>query len=454
MPRLIFRRNFWERGLLSLSKIRADDIRKEYEDVEKDKLLDEVVDLVLENEKLKRKLRKYENPHTPPSKEERKTHISNFVSLTGLPVGKKTGYCGATREKKAPTYFVACFDNVCKVCHKHNKLKETKTKIYEEVPDPQPLKIVEAKWGHYECSCGNIWESIPQEVPNKGLFGKNLQSEVTLLRFDDRLPLRKVVNALERRYETTFSSKAIYDITKRVADKITPEYEEIKRKIRRTTNLNIDETKIKVQGKTYWLWVFRSNKNVFFMIHEKRNRSVLDEILGYFYRGVIICDGLSAYEEYTKYLQRCWAHILRETKELAEKFDDAKPLHNWMKDLFENVKSVNLKWSIPKREKLYKKCFAEMEKLIQIYSSYGHLAEVVTTIKNGLDFWFTRILHPQIEPTNNRGEQSLREIVVIKKIIGTLRNEDGANILSKLMTLISTWRLNGINPFYALRSLL
>ncbi len=218
--------------------------------------------------------------------------------------------------------------------------------------------------------------------------------------------------------------------------------------------MHIDETKIKIQGKTYWLWIFRSRKNIFFVIHKKRNKTVLDEILGYNYRGIIICDGLSAYEEYTKYLQRCWAHILRETREMAKKHDDAKPMHQWMKDLFAIVKSVSVKDSMSKRKRLYDKCVQEMKWLVGKFSSYQHLSKVVTTIRNGLEFWFTRIIHPQIEPTNNKGERSLREIVVMKKIIGTLRNEDGAEVMAKMMTLISTWRLNGINPFNSLRAII
>ncbi|MBU4502176.1 MAG: transposase, partial [Nanoarchaeota archaeon] len=289
----------------------------DYKKKEKDELVEDVVDLIIENEKLKKKLRRYENPHTPPSKEVRKNRC-NFVSLTGLAVGKKTGYKGATREKKEPTDFISSFDNVCSQCGEHNKPAEIKQKIYEEIPDPQPTKIIKAQWGVYDCKCGHHWESKPVQVPDFGLFGKNIQTQITLLRFDDRLPLRKTISAIERQYKTTLTSKAVYDITKRVADKATPEYENIKQKIRRATNLHIDETKIKVQGKTYWLWIFRSRNNVFFVIHKKRNRTVLDEILGYKYRGIIICDGLSAYKEYTKYLQRCWAHILRETKEMAE----------------------------------------------------------------------------------------------------------------------------------------
>ena len=424
-----------------------------YKKKSKDELVEEVVDKVIELEKLKKKIRRYENPHTPPSKDER-TSRTNFVSKTGLAVGKRTGYKGATRKRKEPTDFINCFDGVCSQCGKHNRPKQIKEKIYEEIPDPQPTKIVKARWGVYDCDCGHHWESKPREVPDKGIFGKNLQTQITLLRFDDRLPLRKTISAIQRQYKTTLTSKAVYDVTKRVADKATPEYEKIKKKIRRTTHLHIDETKIKIQGKTYWLWIFRSRKNVFFVIRKKRNRTVLDEILGYNYRGIIICDGLSAYEEYTKFLQRCWAHILRETRDLAKKYDDAKPMHQWMKDLFAKVKSASIKDPPNKRKRLYDKCIQEMKWLIEKFSSYQHLTKVVTTIKNGLEFWFTRIIHPQIDPTNNKGERSLREMVVIKKIIGTLRNQNGADIMAKMMTLISTWRLNGLNPFYSLRTII
>src|SRR3989344_1253908 len=335
--------------------LKVDSFKDEYKDKSKDEILDEMYEKYVELEKLKKKLRRYENPHTPPSKNERKSR-TNFVAITGLAVGKKTGYKGATRKQKEPTAFINCFDDICSQCGKHNKPKKVKNKIYEEIPEPQPTKIVKAEWGIYECQCGHCWESKPKEVPDKGIFGKNLQTQITLLRFDDRLPLRKTISAIERQYKVTLTSKAVYDVTKRVADKATLYYEKIKQKIRRTTNLHIDETKIKIQGKTHWLWIFRSRKNVFFVIRKQRNRQVLDEILGYHYNGIIICDGLSVYEEYTKYLQRCWAHILRETKEMAEKYEDAKPMHNWMKDLFAKVKSVSVRDPPQKRQILYNKC--------------------------------------------------------------------------------------------------
>ena len=117
-----------------------------------------------------------------------------------------------------------------------------------------------------------------------------------------------------------------------------------------------------------------------------------DEILGYKYRGIINCDRMSAYKEYTKYLQRCWAHILRETKELAEKHDDVKLMHQWMKDLFAKVKFVSVEDLPGKRKKFYNRCIFEMTQLIQTYSSYQHIKTVITKINNGLEFWFAKIM--------------------------------------------------------------
>jgi len=50
-----------------------------------------------------------------------------------------------------------------------------------------------------------------------------------------------------------------------------------------------------------------------------------------------------------------------------------------------------------------------------------------------------------VEPTNNRAEQALRELVVQRKIIGTLRNEKGMKIYETLPTLLATWKQRGMN---------
>ena len=43
----------------------------------------------------------------------------------------------------------------------------------------------------------------------------------------------------------------------------------------------------------------------------------------------------------------------------------------------------------------------------------------------------------------NRGERGLREAIVIRKIIGTLRNQAGATAFTRLLSVLGTWSLLG-----------
>ena len=75
----------------------------------------------------------------------------------------------------------------------------------------------------------------------------------------------------------------------------------------------------------------------------------------------------------------------------------------------------------------------------------GRVVKFINKINNGKNHWFTFVTNPMIEPTNNIGERGLREFVVQRKIIGTLRNEKGTQIYERLMTCIGTWKQQGLN---------
>ncbi|EMA48634.1 ISH10-type transposase ISHwa10, partial [Halococcus thailandensis JCM 13552] len=54
---------------------------------------------------------------------------------------------------------------------------------------------------------------------------------------------------------------------------------------------------------------------------------------------------------------------------------------------------------------------------------------------------------PAVSPTNNAAESALREPVVLRKIIGTLRNDRGMFVHETLLSLLATWRQQGRNPY-------
>lgn len=73
------------------------------------------------------------------------------------------------------------------------------------------------------------------------------------------------------------------------------------------------------------------------MIRKSRGTNVLIEVLTRRFKGIIVCDGWKPYARFTKNLQRCWGHLLRESKDISEKFEEAVPLHEALKELYESL---------------------------------------------------------------------------------------------------------------------
>jgi len=73
-------------------------------------------------------------------------------------------------------------------------------------------------------------------------------------------------------------------------------------------------------------------------------------------------------------------------------------------------------------------------------------------IKTASKSMLTFILHPKVEPTNNRAERALREHVVQRKIIGTLRNGKGTRIHETVMTMLATWKQRNLDPYLMIQA--
>ena len=59
-----------------------------------------------------------------------------------------------------------------------------------------------------------------------------------------------------------------------------------------------------------------------------------------------------------------------------------------------------------------------------------NVRKLIGKISNGFEYWFTFVIHPGVEPTNNKAERAIREHVVQRKIIGILRNEKGLRFMN------------------------
>ncbi len=408
-----------------------------------------------ENELLKAKIRElearlaqYENAHTPPSlRRGRNRKISQDKNFKGN-TGQKSGHKGLSRPYATPDGEVEVTMDLCPDCGAELGLPfRIDSKIIEEIPEPQPVIVTEYKIAHYRCPCcqkevvaGN------SDCPHEGKFGNNIISLATLFRYEDRLPHRKIQDALKRLYGLKISPATILDLTRRAADAVRSEYDAILNKIRDAPILYVDETSIHVQGEKHWIWTFTTQSETFFVIRKSRGMKVLTEVLTRRFKGIIVCDGWKPYAKFTNRLQRCWAHLLRESKELAEKFEEAIPLHEALKALYESLTKALESDPPPEiRADLWHLAREALKQWIMKEYPLEIIQKFIGKISNGFNYWFTFIINPGVEPTNNRAERALRPHVVLRKILGTLRNEKGTSIHERIMTMLATWGQKGLD---------
>lgn len=230
-------------------------------------------------------------------------------------------------------------------------------------------------------------------------------------------------------------------VIRQVAKKLNEPYYDVIKQVRSSNVVYVDETGYKLNGDQWWLWTFVCRDVVLFVIRESRSKNVVEEILGKRFNGIIGCDGWKTYEGFSDRLQRCWAHLLRESFHLKEKYRDFEKFHEILKELFARIIKIRLKPpDLEERKELVKEMKDILLGTAKRMSKHDHFKEFAGKIENGLNYWFTCVEYLDIEPTNNFAEQALRELIVQRKIMGGLRSEKGAETLEIISTMIATWK--------------
>ena len=407
---------------------------------------------------LEKRLRLYENPHTPPSQRRFKDGgrgRNNSVSSgkRGAPLGHR----GATRETPNPDEVIPVTTDVCPGCGCNpGESRGIETVTIEELPPPCKVRVIRYELYRYECSCcGLKFTTRHEDCPGQGRFGVSLLTEVTLLRFHLRGVLRRIQDFLLFVRGFALSAKGVNDVLFRVGQACKHEYVRLLQRIQDASWRHIDETSSRVNGKNWWLWSFRtSSDDALVVIRDSRGGGVLDEVLGDRCQGAHVTDGWKAYWRLGN-VQRCWAHLLREVDSNKQVSKEGAVISSEIHKRFRLLKEfLGKDPPMVERRRMKEKWDQEMVDLVERYGDSLHTRHLVTYLKNGLGCWYTCLLYPGMPPTNNLGEQAIREHVIIRKIIGAFRSVEGCEYYQYIASMFATWRLQRKNIAEELEKLL
>ena len=438
----------------------------EQENQRKDEKIDELEQELQEKderiEELEARLRKYENPHTPPSKRRSGTNESptsqddddNDVRTDGGTPGRKQGHDPEWRSVPHPDREIEVTYDCCPECGgEFDESAGVCPRLVEEIPDPQPPEVTQYNRHRYECTaCGTETVASHPDCPDEGQFGVNVIAQATFSRYEHRLPYRKIADRFEQLHGLEFTGASAWHATERAARAGRCEYERIREQIQGAEVVHVDETGVKRDGEQAWIWTFRTKNHTLYAVRESRGSDVPEEVLGEDFTGTVVCDGWTAYPAFSDNLQRCWAHILREAEDAARKQEEGEAIYRSLKQLYVALQTrLESDLTVRERAELQRVAQRELESLIERSVPDGPVATLLGKIEGGLDHWLTFVGEPAVSPTNNAAENALREPVVLRKIIGTLRNDRGMFVHETILSLLATWSQQGRNPYDELK---
>jgi hypothetical protein len=281
----------------------------------------------------------------------------------------------------------------------------------------------------------------------KSTIGVRLLVQTAYLHFYLGLPLRQIVAYLNACLSFPLSPGGLALAWHRLAQILSPWYDQLRMLAQSSPLLQIDETGWRVLGKPYWLWCFtsRTTKIAYYFISPSRASPVLKQVLGKFFAGILVCDFFGAYNKIGALLkQRCLLHLLRDLIRTSV-FHRSPEWRGFTKKLKRIVKDA-LRLSIQTlRPEIYDRRCTLIEQrlgrlLLDAYQD-GQCKRLVKRLKRHQQELFTFLKHPEVPADNNHAERMIRPAVIARKNSYCNRSEKGAQTQAILMSIFRTLHL-------------
>ena len=278
------------------------------------------------------------------------------------------------------------------------------------------------------------------KIPKFGMYGMSV-IVAAILFWDSRSVIRRIGFQLRHVAGVVMGTGTTFNLLARTATCLAPEMSKILADLLQSPYLHIDETTAWIGGRQIYIWIIATRTTVLYFPFSRHGAMVLALLATY--TGIVISDGYKVYKRF-KRRQRCWAHLLREARDLKKKID-AQHADNFYAGLKAILKKAQEKKAEGVGPEWHDAMNAELERLLSYYSRYGDLLPVINTIRNDPGVWFTFMLYSYVEPTNNWAEQMVREVVKQRIMRQTLQTVEGAMIFTTLLSCLGTWRLSGLD---------
>jgi transposase len=331
-----------------------------------------------------------------------------------------------------------------------------------ELPAPQPVEVIEHQVVKRWCPHCECWRSpqldLSGQVFGQGRIGVRVAAVVAYLRTTLRLPVRQVQAYLATLHDLQLSTGEIVELTHDVRQQLQGQADKLLEQIRQHKVVHQDETGWRENGQNGYIWVTVSEGPEavrYYKYSPSRSHEVALRLLGERFRGVLVSDFYAAYNLIPGLHQRCWTHLLRDLHALKEEHAARDDVIQWAQQVRQVYDDAKL-WldahpaaTAEERRQKYDELYQRAWRLGQQYAFGGShpcwaLAKRLLRHQEELCLF---VLVPGLPADNNLAERSIRPLVIMRKISGGSRSDEGSKTRLTLASLLGTWQARHLNPF-------
>jgi transposase len=203
-----------------------------------------------------------------------------------------------------------------------------RTRLIEDIPDHLKSEVTEHTIHRDWCpQCQKQVEpKVPDALP-KCTLGNRAVALTAWLHYGVGTTTSQIVDVFNHHLKLKVSAGGLTPMGHRLAEVLSPWYEQIHRLGLNAGVRHGDETGWRVEGRTWWLWCFCTQDATYYLIDQSRGHLALDRFFVDEFRGVLVTDFWKAYDAIGRTKQKCWPHLLRELNEID---DSAEGQGDWL----------------------------------------------------------------------------------------------------------------------------
>jgi transposase len=239
--------------------------------------------------------------------------------------GAKAGHAKAERPlTDSPTQTIEARPSACTHCGQDLQAVtpgRTVRRQITELPDIKPV-VIETRQHEVTCpACGQAERGrLPLGLEAERQFGPRLEATVTYLQHQQHLSYERTQATMADVFGVTLSEGGQACIVERAGVAAEAVARELQAEVRQSAVVGSDETGARVDGRTWWQWVFVTATAVLHVIRPSRAVDVIEDVMGPARVCTWVCDCWKPQlRAPADRFQLCLAHQIRNLQGLIER---------------------------------------------------------------------------------------------------------------------------------------